>query len=365
MQRVHNFSAGPAAIPLPVLEQARADMLDWQGTGMSVMEVSHRGDAFVALAESTERDLRTLMGIPPNYRVLFLQGGGVGEFSAVPMNLLRGKARADYVETGVWSTKGIAEAKRFCDVNVVATSADKNFTYVPALETWRVRGDTAYLHICTNETIHGVEMPFVANPPDFGVPHVPLVSDMSSHILSRVVDVSRYGLIYAGAQKNIGPSGLTLVIVREDLLGAPHPHTPSVFDYTLQAKHGWMYNTPNTFGVYLAGLTFKWLLAQGGVAAMEAINIAKAKRLYGAIDHSNGFYVSPVAVPDRSRMNVPFTLKDAALEAQFLAGADAAGLSGLQGHRSVGGMRASIYNATGVDAVEALVAFMADFAKHH
>lgn len=337
-------------------------MLDWQGSGMSVMEVSHRGDAFVALAEGAEADLRQLMGIPANYRVLFLQGGGVGEFSAVPMNLLRGNPRADYVETGVWSTKGIAEAKRFCDVNVAATSADKNFTYVPSIDTWQVRRDAAYLHLCTNETIHGVEMNFTADPPDFGLP---LVSDMSSHILSRVIDVSRYGLIYAGAQKNIGPSGLTLVIVRDDLLGRPHPHTPSVFDYTLQAKHGWMYNTPNTFGVYLAALTFKWLMQQGGVAVIEQANIAKSERLYAAIDGSNGFYVSPVARADRSRMNVPFKLARTDLEADFLRGAEGAGLSGLQGHRSVGGMRASIYNATGMAAIEALVAYMTDFAGRH
>jgi phosphoserine aminotransferase len=359
MNRVHNFSAGPAAIPESVLRTAQAEMLDWRGTGMSVMEVSHRGKDFVALAEATEADLRKLLAIPANYRVLFLQGGGVGEFAAVPLNLLRGNARADYVETGIWSTKGIAEARRYADVHVAATAADRHFTYVPDPATWSVRPDTAYLHICTNETIHGVEMAFVDSPPEFGVP---LVSDMSSHILSRSIDVSRYALIYAGAQKNIGPSGLTLVIVDEALLGHPHPHTPSVFDYTLQAKSGWMYNTPNTFGVYLAGLTFKWLLDQGGVAAMEASNIEKARRLYAAIDTSGGFYSSPVAVPDRSRMNVPFTLHDTALESRFLAEADAAGLSGLAGHRSVGGMRASIYNATSLAAVDALVEFMGHFA---
>jgi phosphoserine aminotransferase len=362
MARVHNFSAGPAAIPLPVLEQAQRDMTDWNGTGMSVMEMSHRSDAFIALGEQTERDLRTLMGIPAHYKVLFLQGGGMGEFSAVPLNLLRGRDRADYVETGVWSTKGIAEARRYCDVHVAATAADRRFTYVPEVATWRVREDAAYLHICTNETIHGVEMDFVAAPPDFGVP---LVTDMSSHILSRVVDVDRYALIYAGAQKNIGPSGLTVVIVHQDMLGHPHPHTPSVLDYTLQAQHHWMYNTPNTFAVYLAGLTFQWLLAQGGVAAIEQVNIAKAALLYDTIDRSDGFYASPVNPRDRSRMNVPFTVRDTRLEAVFLAAASEHGLEGLAGHRSVGGMRASLYNATSLSAVRALTEFMQQFAREN
>jgi phosphoserine aminotransferase len=362
MARVHNFSAGPAAIPESVLLEAQRDLLDWHGNGMGVMEMSHRGEAFMALAAETERDLRDLLALPPHYRVLFLQGGGMGEFSAVPLNLLRGSNHADYVNTGLWSGKAIAEAVRYCDVHVAASAEDRHFTYVPDPATWQVRKCAAYLHVCSNETIHGVEMPFCASPPDFGVP---LVSDMSSHILSRPIDVSRYGLIYAGAQKNIGPSGLTLVLIREDLLGAPHAHCPIVLDYTAQAANGWMLNTPNTFGVYLASLTLRWLKGLGGLAAVEAINREKASRLYGCIDDSNGFYVNPVNPADRSRMNVPFRLHDPRLDAAFLAEAEAAGLSQLKGHRSVGGMRASIYNATPLAAVLALVDHMQDFARRH
>ena len=360
VRRAINFSAGPAALPDEVLKQAQAELLDFRDTGMGVMEMSHRGEVFMAVAAEAESDLRELLAIPANYKILFLQGGGIGEFAAVPLNLLRGGSKADYVNTGMWSTKGIEEAKKYCDVHVAASAEDRHFTCVPDVASWKVRADAAYLHICTNETIHGVEMPFTASPPDFGVP---LVADMSSHILSRRIDVSRYGCIYAGAQKNIGPSGLVLVIVREDLLGKPHSHCPSFIDYTLQAKNGWMFNTPNTWGVYLAGLVFKWLKAQGGVAAMEQCNIAKAALLYGAIDASEGYYQCPVAAADRSRMNVPFRLRTDALDAEFIKEAEALGLSQLKGHRAVGGVRASIYNAMPLEGVEALVSYMQAFRQ--
>jgi len=289
--------------------------------------------------------------------VLFLQGGATLQFSAVPMNLLRGHRKADYVNTGEWSKKAISEAKKFCEVNVAASSADRNFTYVPRRETWTLSPDAAYVHVCTNETIGGVEYHFT---PDTGA--VPLVADMSSHILSRPLDVSRYGLIYAGAQKNIGPAGLVLVIVREDLIGHALPGTPGVIDYKVQADADSMVNTPPTFSVYLAGLTFQWLLGQGGLPAIEKVNVAKAELLYGYLD-SQDFYANPVAPEDRSRMNVPFRLKDDALDAPFLAEAEALGLSQLKGHRSVGGMRASIYNAMPIEGVARLVDFMKDFAR--
>ncbi len=342
-----------------MLEQAQAELLDYKGTGTSVMEMSHRGKVFMELAAEVERDLRELMGIPPNYKVLFLQGGGKGEFSIVPMNLLRGRASADYVDTGHWSMQGIKEARKYGGVNVVASSADKKYTYIPAQSTWKTDPNAAYRHICSNETIQGVEF-FWA--PDVG-DGVPTVADMSSHILSRPMDVNQYGCIYGGAQKNIGPSGLTVVIVREDLLGGAHPLTPSVFDYTQQAASEWMLNTPPTFGVYLAGLTFKWLKQQGGLAGIEKVNIQKSQLLYNTIDQSGGFYRNDVAVSDRSRMNVPFFLNDESLNQQFLDGATAAGMSGLKGHKAVGGMRASIYNAVPLAAVEALVAYMKDFQR--
>ncbi len=364
MARVYNFSAGPAAIPEPVLLQAQAELLDYQAdgrsTGMSVMEMSHRGKIFMAVAQETERDFRALLDIPPHYKVLFLQGGGKGEFSFIPLNLLRGRTTADYINTGHWSTGAIKEAGKYCKVNVAASSEDRNFTYVPEFGTWRLSSDAAYVHVCTNETIQGVEF---FSTPDTG--DVPLVADTSSHILSRPMDVSRYGCIYGGAQKNIGPSGLTFVIIREDLLGGAHPLTPSVFDFTQQAANDSMLNTPPTFAVYLAGLTFKWLKAQGGLPGIEAANIRKAELLYGCIDGSNDFYSNPVAVPDRSRMNVPFKLNDDRLNSAFLATAEAAGFAGLKGHKVVGGMRASIYNAMPVAGVEALVAFMHDFAARH
>ena len=359
MSRVFNFSAGPAAIPEEVLQQAREELLDFRGTGMSVMEMSHRGKVFTEVAVEVERDFRELLSVPPNYKVLFLQGGGKGEFSLVPMNLLRGKRKADYVNTGHWSAGAIKEAEKYCEVAVIASSEDRKFTYVPRQTAWKPNGDAAFRHICTNETIHGVEYFWTPEIDD----DVPLVADASSHIMSRPLDVSKYGCLYAGAQKNIGPSGLTLVVVRDDLLGAAHPMTPSVFDYTQQAANGWMLNTPPTFAVYLAGLTFKWLKKQGGLAGIEKQNIEKARLLYGCIDRSAGFYRNEVAVVDRSRMNVPFFLRDDSLNAPFLEESQNAGLAALKGHKAIGGMRASIYNAMPVTGVEALVTFMQDFAK--
>ena len=359
MSRVFNFSAGPAAIPEEVLQQAREELLDFRGTGMSVMEMSHRGKVFTEVAAEVERDFRELLSVPPDYKVLFLQGGGKGEFSLVPMNLLRGKRKADYVNTGHWSAGAIKEAEKYCEVAVIASSEDRKFTYVPKQTAWTPNRDAAFRHICTNETIHGVEYFWTPEIDD----DVPLVADASSHIMSRPIDVSKYGCLYAGAQKNIGPSGLTLVVVREDLLGAAHPMTPSVFDYTQQAANGSMLNTPPTFAVYLAGLTFKWLKKQGGLAGIEKQNIEKAGLLYGCIDRSAGFYRNEVAVIDRSRMNVPFFLRDDSLNAPFLEESLNAGLAALKGHKAIGGLRASIYNAMPVTGVEALVTFMQDFAK--
>lgn len=357
--RLWNFGAGPAVMVPEVLAKAREELLDWQGRGVSLMEMGHRGADFVALAASVEADLRKLLSIPAGYKVLFLQGGATGQFAAVPMNLLRGKPVADYVLTGEWSKKAQAEAGKFCRTNVVATAEDRKFSYVPAPATWRRSADAAYVHVCTNETIGGVEYHWT---PDTG--SVPLVADMSSHILSRPVDVSRYGLIYAGAQKNIGPAGLTIVIVREDLIGNALPGTPSVLDYRQQAEANSMVNTPPTFAIYLAGLTFQWLLAKGGLEAVERENVAKSTLLYDYLD-SQDFYSNSVEKADRSRMNVPFRLRDESLDGQFLKEAEARGLSQLKGHRFVGGMRASLYNAMPFDGVQALVAFMADFARRH
>jgi phosphoserine aminotransferase len=354
---VWNFGSGPAMLVPAVLEQAKAELIDWHGMGMSVMEMSHRGKEFVALAAAAEADLRTLLAIPANYKVLFLQGGATAQFAAVPMNLLRGKSTADFVLTGEWSKKAFAEARKYCRPGLAATAEDRKFTYVPKRETWKLSGDAAYVHVCTNETIGGVEYHWT---PDTG--DVPLVADMSSHILSRPVDVSRFGLIYAGAQKNIGPAGLVIVIVREDLIGHAAPDTPNVLDFKQQADADSMLNTPPTFALYLAGLTFKWLLDRGGLAAMERENVAKAALLYDYLD-SQDFYANPVAKEDRSRMNVPFRLKDDSLDARFLAQAEARGLSQLKGHRSVGGMRASIYNAMPIEGVRALVDFLRDFAR--
>ena len=339
-------------MPVEVLEKAKWELVNWHDAGMSVMEMSHRGQEFVAIAAEAQADLRQLLAIPANYKVLFLQGGATAQFAAVPMNLLRGGKVIDVVNTGVWSQKAIAEGRKFAQVNVVASSEDRNFTYVPKQSVWERSSDAAYLHVCTNETIGGVEYPFT---PDTGA--TPLVADMSSHILSRPLEVAKFGLIYAGAQKNIGPAGLVVVIVREDLLGGAMKQTPDVLNYAIQAKNDSMLNTPPTFSLYLAGLTFKWLLERGGLAAVERANIAKAKLLYDYLD-SQDFYANPVAMEDRSRMNVPFTLRDPSLDDKFLAGAERRGLSQLKGHRSVGGMRASIYNAMPRQGVEALVAYM-------
>jgi len=357
---IYNFSAGPAVLPKEVLQQAQAELPDWHGSGMSVMEMSHRGKEYMSIQADAEKDLRELMGVPANYKVLFLQGGASQQFAMIPMNLLRGKKSADYVNTGEWSKKAIGEAKKFGAVNVVATGADKNFSYIPAFDTWQRDPEAAYLHFTPNETIGGVEFSWL---PESG--SVPLVADMSSNILSRPVDVSKYGLIYAGAQKNIGPAGLAVVIVREDLIGQVLPGTPTMLDYKTHADNDSMYNTPPTYGIYIAGLVFQWLKRNGGITQMEKTNIAKANLVYGAIDASKGFYNCPVAKSDRSRMNIPFTLKDAALDGDFLKQADARGLLQLKGHRSVGGMRASIYNAMPLAGVQALVDFMGDFAKQH
>lgn len=359
MSDVFNFSAGPAMLPRAVLERARDELLDWHGSGMSVMEMSHRGKEFMSIAAQSEADLRELLAIPATYKVLFLQGGATSQFAMVPMNLLRGKRKADYINTGAWSKKAIGEAQRYCEVNVAASSADSKFTTIPERSGWQLDPSAAYLHYTPNETIGGVEFHAI---PDVG--DVPLVADMSSTILSRPLDVARFGLIYAGAQKNIGPAGLTVVIVREDLIGETLPGTPSMFDYKAHADNDSMLNTPPTFGWYLAGLVFGWLKEQGGLAAMAERNRRKAQRLYDAIDTS-GFYRSPVDPACRSWMNVPFTLPDAALDADFLAGARGAGLLSLKGHRSVGGMRASIYNAMPEAGVNALVDFMAEFERKH
>ena len=359
MARVFNFSAGPAVLPEPVLQQAAAEMLDWHGSGMSVMEMSHRGKEFIEIHAQAEADLRELMNIPKNYKVLFLQGGASAQFAVVPMNLLRGKTKADYINTGQWSKKAITDAKKYCKVNVAASSEADNYTHAPKQAQWQLDPDAAYVHVTTNETIGGVEFHWV---PDTGT--VPLVADMSSHILSRPMDVSRYGLIYAGAQKNIGPAGVTIVIVRDDLLGQALPVTPTVFDYKVQAENDSMSNTPATYGIYVAGLVFQWLKQRGGLAKMEQVNRAKAGLLYDYLDQTE-FYHSPVAKDDRSLMNIPFTLRSADLDKAFLQETEAAGLTQLKGHRSVGGMRASIYNAMPIEGVQALLQCMREFERKH
>jgi phosphoserine aminotransferase len=355
---IYNFAAGPAVLPKEVLQQAQAELLDWRGSGMSVMEMSHRGKEYMGIHAQAEADLRELMSIPKNYKVLFLQGGGHLQFSMIPLNLMRGKLSADYVNTGEWSKKAIAEAKKFIQVNEVVSNADKNFTYVPDFKNWKLDKNAAYVHYTTNETIGGVEFNWV---PDTG--KVPLVADMSSNILSRPYDVSKFGLIYAGAQKNIGPAGVALVVVREDLLGHADSRLPTMLNFKIHADADSMYNTPPTFGIYMAGLVFQWLKKNGGVAAMERVNIAKAELLYKTIDASNGFYVCPVAKADRSRMNVPFKTREAALDAEFIKLAEARGLLQLKGHKLAGGMRASIYNAMPMAGVQALADFMGEFAR--
>ncbi len=360
MTRVFNFSAGPAALPEPVLAQAAEEMLDWHGSGMSVMEMSHRGKEFMAIAAEAEADLRQLMAIPDDYAVLFLQGGATLQFSALPLNLMPAGGSVDYVNTGEWSRKAIKEAKRYGNVRVVASSEDKNYSYAPTQDTWQALDPkAAYLHYTSNETIGGVEFHWV---PDTGA--VPLVADMSSHILARPIDVRKYGVIYAGAQKNIGPAGLTLVIVRRDLLGHARSDIPTLMDYKVQADAASMSNTPATYAIYIAGLVFKWLKQQGGLAAMEKHNQAKAGLLYDFLDRSK-FFRSPVRREDRSLMNVPFTLADEAFDEEFLKGAKAQGMVQLKGHRSVGGMRASIYNAMPVEGVRRLVEYMQAFEARH
>lgn len=362
--RIWNFSAGPAALPLPVLEQVRDELLNWHGAGMGIMEMSHRGKEFMSVIAQAEADLRELMGIPANYKVLFLQGGATQQFAQVPLNLLDGRS-ADHLVTGSWSKKAYKEAQRVASLaggsaRLAGSSEASGFTGLPAASELDLDSQAAYFHLCTNETIHGVEV-FDEALLDAVPAGVPVVADMSSHILSRPVDVSRYGLIYAGAQKNIGPSGITLVIVRDDLLGRAPVTLPTVMDYRVMADNGSMLNTPPTFAIYIAGLVFQWMKGLGGLAALEARNTEKACLLYDFIDASGGFYRNPVQVSVRSRMNVPFVLADAALNDDFLAGAKAAGLVGLKGHKSVGGMRASLYNAIPVEGVQALIDYLGDF----
>ncbi|UQY34465.1 3-phosphoserine/phosphohydroxythreonine transaminase [Pseudomonas fulva] len=358
-KRAFNFCAGPAALPEAVLQRAQAELLDWQGKGLSVMEMSHRSDDYVAIAEKAEQDLRDLQSIPSDYKVLFLQGGASQQFAEIPLNLLPEDGTADYIDTGIWSKKSIEEARRYGNVNVAASAKPYDYFAIPGQNEWQLSKDAAYLHYASNETIGGLQFDWIPETGD-----VPLVVDMSSDILSREVDISKFGLIYAGAQKNIGPSGLVVAIIREDLLGRARSSCPTMLNYKIAADNGSMYNTPATFSWYLSGLVFEWLKEQGGVAAMEQRNKAKKDLLYKAIDASE-FYSNPIAKNARSWMNVPFRLADERLDKPFLAGADARGLLNLKGHRSVGGMRASIYNAVGLDAVEALVAYMAEFEKEH
>jgi phosphoserine aminotransferase len=359
MTRVFNFSPGPATLPEPVLRKAAEEMLDWHGSGMSVMEMSHRGKEFIAIHAEAEALARELLGIPSNYKVLFMQGGAIGENAIVPMNLIGKSGKADYVITGDWSKKSAKEAKTYGAINTAASGEANKFTAIPKQSEWNLDAQAAYVHICSNETIGGVQYHWL---PDTG--KVPLVADMSSDIMSRRIDVSRYGLIYAGAQKNMGPSGVTLVIVRDDLLGHALPICPSAFNYQLQAEADSMYNTPPTYAIYIAGLVFNYIKQQGGLTAMEEHNKSKAAILYDYLDESK-FFRNPVAREDRSLMNVPFKLKDESLDDAFLKGAQAKGMIQLKGHRSVGGMRASIYNAMPVEGVKALVAYMKDFEAQH
>jgi phosphoserine aminotransferase len=366
MTQVYNFSAGPAVLPREVLQQAADEMLDWHGSGMSVMEMSHRGPEFMSIYQEAVRDVRELLNVPDNYRILFLQGGAIGENAIIPMNLV-GRAGADatidFVVTGSWSVKSAKEAKKYARVNIAASSEANRFSGVPERDQWKLTKNAAYVHVCTNETIDGVEYDFT---PDVGADTggAPLVADMSSHILSRPIDVSRYGVIYGGAQKNIGPAGLTLVIVREDLLGQALPVCPSAFNWKIVADNESMYNTPPTYAIYIAGLVFQWIKRQGGVAAVEQHNIEKAGLLYDYLD-STAFYETRVEKRYRSRMNVPFFLRDESLNATLLAEAQQRGLLQLKGHKSVGGMRASIYNAMPIEGVRALVAFLREFEQAH
>lgn len=357
MSRVFNFSAGPSALPEAVLLQAKEEMLDWRGSGMSVMEMSHRGKEFMTIAEELKNDLIQLMNIPDNYQVLFLQGGATGQFAFIPQNILKGKNKACYVDTGAWSAKAIKEAGKYCEAITSASSKDTNYTTIPEYSDWNVDDQAAYLHYTDNETIHGVEFQDI---PNFG--DIPLVCDMSSNILSRSIDVSRFGIIYAGSQKNMGPSGVTVVIVRDDLIGHADSTIPSVFDYQQQVKNDSMLNTPATYNWYLVGLVLKWIKDSGGITAMQQHNQIKADKLYQAIEASS-LYSNPVDKKYRSRMNVPFVLADPELDKLFLQQAMENGLSTLKGHRSVGGMRASIYNAMPEEGVDVLIAFMKEFEQ--
>jgi len=357
MVSTYNFSAGPAMLPEAVMRQAQGEMLDWHGSGMSIMEMSHRGKEFMSVAAQAEADLRDLMAIPEQYKVMFLQGGASTQFAMVPLNLMGKTGKADYINTGMWSKKAIAEGKRYGAVQVAATSESDHFCCVPDFASWSLSQDAAYVHYTPNETIGGVEFHWVPETGD-----VPLVADMSSTILSRPIDVSRFGVIYAGAQKNIGPAGLTVVIVREDLIGLAADSVPAMMNYKTHVDAGSMYNTPPTYGWYLAGLVFAWVKAQGGLAAMGQISERKAGKLYAAIDRSD-FYQNPVQKDCRSWMNVPFTLADSALDTDFLVGAKAENLLTLKGHRSVGGMRASLYNAMPEAGVDALINYMAEFER--
>ena len=358
MKQIFNFSPGPAVLPKAVLERAQAEMLDWHGSGMSVMEMSHRGVEFTSILEKTEADLRLLLAIPTNYKVLFLQGGAIAENAMIPLNLLAGRS-ADYAVTGAWSKRSVEDARAYGQIDIVANTEPTHFTHVPDFASWQLNNNAAYVHICTNETINGVE--FDGLPDTYGVP---IVADMSSHILSRPIDICQYGVIYAGAQKNIGPAGLCIVIVREDLLGRASPLTPAVFNWKTQADNKSMINTPPTYSIYIAGLVFEWLLAQGGVLAIEQKNIAKAKLMYDYIDNSET-YSNNIAINNRSRMNIPFKLHNEKLNDAFLKGADAKGLLQLKGHRIVGGMRASIYNAMPTEGVQALISYMQDFEREN
>lgn len=362
MQRPYNFSAGPATIAPEVLQQAASEMLDWHGSGMGVMEMSHRGKEFISIYEQAEADLRELLAVPKNFRILFMQGGGLAENAIVPLNLSRG-GRIDFIVTGAWSQKSQKEARKYGQVNIAATDEANGYTHIPAASGWQLSADASYVHLCSNETIHGVEFHELPDLKALGS-NAPLVIDFSSQVASRPVDWSRVGLAFGGAQKNVGPAGLTLVVVREDLLGHALPACPSAFDYKTVADNQSMYNTPPTYAIYMAGLIFQWLKKLGGVPAIEARNIAKARLLYEAIDGSQ-FYVNRVAKDCRSRMNVPFFLRDESRNEAFLAGAKAAGLLQLKGHKSVGGMRASLYNAMPLEGVQALVAYMREFERSH
>ena len=373
--RPWNFSAGPSALPLEVLEQAAREMTDWRGSGMSVMEMSHRGRHFTSIRDEALADLRELLAVPDEFEILFMQGGATAESAIVPMNLIgrNGAGKADYILSGSWSVKSHAEARRYGDIALAASSGDAAvidgawqapWTWFPSPDTWKIRPDAAYLHLCGNETIGGVEFAQWPSLADLGAPGVPLVVDVSSHFLSRPIDFTGVGMVYAGAQKNAGPAGVTVVIVRKDLIGHALPICPSAFDYAKVAEAGSMFNTPPTYAIYIAGLVFKWLKRKGGVAAIEAENIRKAQALYAFLDTS-GFYLSTVHKPVRSRMNAPFFLRDESLNAEFLAQADARGLTQLKGHKSVGGMRASIYNAVPFEGVQALITFMQEFERQY